>query len=267
MSQYMDPTLLLNQPELNLPINTLKRKARNDEMDYFQHVDFEFDDKYEFELRQPYPSPQSSYPENRLIKPWAMDQQQQIPAAKMITIPRLLPVPHTQIDHDLARLIYSPVSSKQLLPKQNAQNPVQLPPKKRAREHTVTNPENLPVTHITSDCGTRIWVVIKSLGKGGCGEVYLCSESTSIKPKELVAVKVIKERKQFVAELSTMKALSNHVCGRGFTPQILYACKKQKAIVMEVLSDSLTSKFDQMSHRFTLKTIIMLAMNMVLIVN
>ena len=36
---------------------------------------------------------------------------------------------------------------------------------------------------------------------------------------------------------------------------------------MEVLSDTLTLKFESLGYRFTLKSVIMLAMNMVLIFN
>ena len=188
----------------------LKRKSRDDEFDIgytnFPEVNFGFDDTYEYELnRAPYPSPPSrAYTVESRPQQWA-----QLPPVN--TIPRLQPTKPIEIDNQLARLVYSPIDSK---PNFDSPRLLIQPPKKRSRDTVpkVGAPEG--PTQITSDCGTRTWIIIKSLGKGGCGEVYLCSESGA-KPSDLVAVKVIKERKQFNAELSTMKSLASHACGRG----------------------------------------------------
>jgi serine/threonine protein kinase len=116
-------------------------------------------------------------------------------------------------------------------------------------------------THMISDCGKRVWELIRSVGKGGCGEVYLGKELN--RPHELVAVKIIKDRKQFLSELNTMKLLHHHERGRGYTPKLLCALKKRKTIIMEYLGDTVAVKFEQAQYRFSLKTVLMLALNMV----
>lgn len=88
---------------------------------------------------------------------------------------------------------------------------------------------------------------------------------------ELVAVKVIKDRKQFLSELNTMKMLNTHSLGRGnpainpgYTPKLILACRKRKTLIMEYLSDTLASRFEQCGFRFSLKTICMIALNLVI---
>jgi serine/threonine protein kinase len=150
---------------------------------------------------------------------------------------------------------------------ENSDNRLVVHPKKKKAKAA---PEvEVKPTHVYSDCGTRVWELIRSVGKGGCGEVYMSQEIHG--SKEIVAIKLIKERKQFVNELSVMRALNNHVCGRGnieitfgFTPKLITSCKRQKAIVMEYLSESLSQKFENFNHHFSLKTILMLALNIVI---
>jgi hypothetical protein len=120
-------------------------------------------------------------------------------------------------------------------------------------------------SHMISDCGKRIWELIRSIGKGGCGEVYLGKELN--KPNQVVAVKIIKDRKQFLSELNTMKLLHHNEQGRGYTPKLLCALKKRKTLVMELLGDTVALKFEQARYKFSLKTIVMLALNMVLLTN
>lgn len=57
--------------------------------------------------------------------------------------------------------------------------------------------------------------------------------------------------------------LNNHVNGRGNTPKLLHACKKQKTLIMEHLSETLSAKFEKCNFHLSLKTILMLAMNIV----
>lgn len=79
-----------------------------------------------------------------------------------------------------------------------------------------------------------------------------------------VAIKIIKDRKQYTAELDTMRRLNKHVAGRGATPELIMACRKKKAIVMDFLSETLSLKFEKCGYDFSLKTIVMLAIDMVL---
>ncbi|KAJ3345243.1 hypothetical protein HDU91_007425 [Kappamyces sp. JEL0680] len=162
--------------------------------------------------------------------------------------------------------------------------PAQLRPIVQAKKPKVPAPlpKEMPLelpTRIESDNGKRSWELIKSIGKGGCGEVYLGRELHSPVPGPLVAVKIIKvaslahrqDRKQFVSELATMKTLNEHRHGRGtpatltlgFTPKLLLALKKKKTLVMEYLSDTVATRFERCGYKFSLKTICMLAMNMV----
>lgn len=49
----------------------------------------------------------------------------------------------------------------------------------------------------------------------------------------------------------------------GYTPKLIMALKKRKVLVMEFLSDTISARFEKCGYRFSLKTICMLAMNMV----
>ncbi|KAJ3269613.1 hypothetical protein HDV01_001174 [Terramyces sp. JEL0728] len=127
----------------------------------------------------------------------------------------------------------------------------------------------LPI--IISDNGKREWELIKLLGKGGCGEVFLGRELHTL-TSEVVAIKIIKDRKQFQSELNTMKMLNAHSLGRGslllivgYTPKLILACRKRKTLIMEYLSDTLASRFEQCGFRFSLKTICMIAINLVIV--
>ncbi|TPX44553.1 hypothetical protein SeLEV6574_g04434 [Synchytrium endobioticum] len=121
------------------------------------------------------------------------------------------------------------------------------------------------ISEVISDNGARKWVLLKPLGKGGCGEVFLGREYTTdseLTPGPLVALKFVKDRKQFNAELTTMKLLNFHKNGRGHTPQLIHACRKDRVLVMEYLSDSLGKKFESLRFTFSLKTVLMLSINM-----
>lgn len=117
---------------------------------------------------------------------------------------------------------------------------------------------------LVSDNGKNKWELLKSIGKGGCGEVYmardLCDTNTT------VAIKIIKDRKQFQCELKTMKLLNEHRFGRGYTPKLISFVRKEKALVMELFSETISTKFDKLGHKFSLKTICMIALNMMSLV-
>ena len=49
----------------------------------------------------------------------------------------------------------------------------------------------------------------------------------------------------------------------GYTPKLIMALKKRKALVMEFLSDTISTRFERSGYHFSLKTICMLALNMV----
>jgi len=123
---------------------------------------------------------------------------------------------------------------------------------------------------LLSDNGKRSWELFRSIGKGGCGEVYLARENTVVNSGEVasshVAVKIIKDRKQFQSELNTMKTLHGHRFGRGYTPRLITAVRKKKTLVMEYLSETVAARFDKCFHKFSIKTICMLALNMMTLV-
>lgn len=155
------------------------------------------------------------------------------------------------------------------LPKATALRPIIKAKKPKASK---TKTEIARPTHVISDDGKQIWELIKSIGKGGCGEVFL-SKSINKSDSQFVAVKVIKvkyslnkERKQFNSEYNTMKILNTHTNGRGYTPKLLFACKKQKALIMEHLSETIAIKFENSNFKLSLKTILMLALNIVLVI-
>ena len=207
MSQFTDPLLLMTQAHLEM--SPLKRKSRDEELEAGLTIagsGFDFESPLEFEIWNPYPSPPPrAYVLDTQPRNWTTYQ--------LATIPRAQEGNLKLGNEYIPRLQFPPIEPKYRVdsPKHNA-IAIQ-PPKKRVKETSKSQAAATP-THIVSDCGTRTWIVLKSLGKGGCGEVYLCTELGS-KPNEFVAVKVIKERRQFNSELSTMKALAAHICGRG----------------------------------------------------
>ncbi|KAJ3195071.1 hypothetical protein HK101_001205, partial [Irineochytrium annulatum] len=120
--------------------------------------------------------------------------------------------------------------------------------------------------HIVSDDGAQEWRILRQIGKGGCGEVFLGREVHAVTANAeqgdgVVAVKFIRDQKQFLNEVRTMKLL-NAKMPRGVSPRLLYASKKRRAVVMEYLSDSLANQFEQRGCYFSLKTVIMLSMEM-----
>lgn len=132
---------------------------------------------------------------------------------------------------------------------------------------TVLRSPSLSHQEVCSDNGKRKWVIVKHLGKGGCGEVFLARETkpdgTELTgPNQLVALKIVKDKRQFNAELKTMKLLNCHKLGRGCTPKLLYSCKKSRALIMEYLSNSLSHQFEKCKFKLSLKTCLMLAINM-----
>lgn len=64
---------------------------------------------------------------------------------------------------------------------------VAMPKKPSKKEPTLILP-----TTLLSDNGKRSWELFKSLGKGGCGEVYLAKERSDDDSASYVAVKIIK---------------------------------------------------------------------------
>ncbi|KAI8911482.1 kinase-like domain-containing protein [Gorgonomyces haynaldii] len=182
-------------------------------------------------------------------------------------VPRVLYPPYTYSEP-----VQMHISPYQYTP--TYQEPPQTPAKKRSfsqeyldyfpdhnqKKQRIDNPMaiyNALSPQMQSDNGKRRWDIIRSLGKGGCGEVYLAKEESS---QETVALKI--DRKQFLAELDTMKRLNKHASGRGLTPRLITAVRKKKAIVMEYLSDTLSSRFEKCGFKFTPKTILMLAIDM-----
>jgi serine/threonine protein kinase len=120
-------------------------------------------------------------------------------------------------------------------------------------------PKYLIEGRVRSDNGKRSWSLIRPLGKGGCGEVFMAKEDGF---DSVVALKVVKDKKQFASELKVMKLLLNHPYGRGNTPKLICASKKSKALIMEYLSEPLSAKFEKVGYSFSLKTCLMLAINM-----
>lgn len=125
---------------------------------------------------------------------------------------------------------------------------------------------------ILSDNGKRGWELIRLIGKGGCGEVFLAKEINV--SSDFVALKFIKVRKQFLSEWDTMKRLSNHLFGNGTlianqgrTPKLVAVCRKSKGIVMEYLPDTIAHRFEKCKMKFSLKTILMVAIDMVIILD
>nr|KAJ3417241.1 Casein kinase I isoform alpha-like [Polyrhizophydium stewartii] len=88
---------------------------------------------------------------------------------------------------------------------------------------------------IPSDNGKRMWTVLRSLGKGGCGEVYLAQEVGRESKGEYVALKIVK---------------------------LICACKKRRALVMDCHAESVATRFEKCRFKFSLKTVLMLALNM-----
>ena len=66
-----------------------------------------------------------------------------------------------------------------------------------------------------------------------------------------------------------MRKLNKHKDGRGIgfdlgrTPKLIMACRRKKALVMEYLSDTLANRFEKCQFKFSAKTLLMLAMDMV----
>jgi hypothetical protein len=60
------------------------------------------------------------------------------------------------------------------------------------KKHTRKDPTIILPSVLRSDNGKRSWDLLKSLGKGGCGEVYLAKERSDDSVTSYVAVKIIK---------------------------------------------------------------------------
>ena len=85
-----------------------------------------------------------------------------------------------------------PIQTEPPLP--NPFKPIAVPKKPSAAKKEPTTPvTSLELPHtIESDNGKRSWELIKSIGKGGCGEVYLARELPLQQPTPFVAIKIIK---------------------------------------------------------------------------
>lgn len=109
--------------------------------------------------------------------------------------------------------ILEPVANVNTRPATTAR-PIAQPRKKVFYIHQTESKAIPKPSHVVSDDGKRIWEVNNSIGKGGCGEVFLGKELNY--PSEYVAIKIIKDRKQFLTELNMMKLLHTHKNGRGW---------------------------------------------------
>ncbi|KAI8840901.1 kinase-like domain-containing protein [Chytridium lagenaria] len=96
-----------------------------------------------------------------------------------------------------------------------------------------------------------------SLGKGGCGDVYLAQTLSPHHPPTLVAIKTIKRPPQYHNELHVLRLLNHHKLGR-----VADTVEQRRVIVMEYLGETLAMKFEQLGYCFSLKTIAMIAINM-----
>lgn len=112
--------------------------------------------------------------------------------------------PHQPLVVNLPRII-APLTSRAI--KSNTELPVPV-------AVALVAVDSVPVKHISSDNGRRKWTLIRSIGKGGCGEVFLAQEADPAHP-EYVALKIVKDRKQYMSELETMKRLNSNKTGRG----------------------------------------------------
>jgi serine/threonine protein kinase len=142
----------------------------------------------------------------------------------------------------------------------------------RQRFHPFPPQQKREKVQICADNGKRRWEIVGNLGKGGCGDVFLARETGA----ELVALKIVKDKKQFAQELLTMRVLNHHPKGRGGllltsrywrltagrTPKLIMGCRRKRALVMEYLNDTLSMQFEKCAFSLSLKTILMLALDM-----
>ena len=100
----------------------------------------------------------------------------------------------------------------------------------------------------------------KPLGKGGFGQLYL---GLNIKEKNFIAVKVVEKspRSRLMTEYQILKELSD---GEGI-PKVyrLFSGKKHNYLIMQLLGKSLDKLFVDMKKKFSIKTICMLAYQMI----
>ena len=92
-----------------------------------------------------------------------------------------------------AQLLHKSTSSVPKEPSPLFFKPTTIPKKPAATKKVQSSPQPvLELPHkIESDNGKQSWELIKSIGRGGCGEVYLARELI-IEPSPFVAIKIIK---------------------------------------------------------------------------
>ena len=102
--------------------------------------------------------------------------------------------------------------------------------------------------------------VHKQLGKGGFGQLYL---GRNIQQNNFVAIKVEEQnpRSRLINEYQIMKEISE---GDGI-PKVykLHRGKKHNYLIMQLLGKSLDKLFADMNRKFSMKTICMIAYQMV----
>ncbi|KAJ3118167.1 Casein kinase I isoform gamma-3 [Phlyctochytrium bullatum] len=78
----------------------------------------------------------------------------------------------------------------------------------------------------------------------------------------IVALKVVKDRKQFNNEILVMNLLNAKREKQCPFPRLIAYCRRQKVIAMDFLSETLAHQFERLNFTFSLKTILMLSINM-----
>ncbi|KAJ1340277.1 hypothetical protein BSLG_005103 [Batrachochytrium salamandrivorans] len=110
-------------------------------------------------------------------------------------------------------------------------------------------------TLVPSDNGKRRWNLLQSLGKE---VVETCFWHKKLDWKAMETPFIGNE------ELQPGDADYNFIVENnlGYTPKLIAACKKRRALVMDCHSESVATRFEQCNFKFSLKTVLMLTLNM-----